>query len=64
MPAIGVDTERTYDLERFATREVSRTDGDGRPEALLVTAPPPGDADHEPVGRGVRQNQFEPPTHS
>jgi quercetin dioxygenase-like cupin family protein len=37
-----------------------RADGDGRLEALLVTAPPPSDADHEPVGRGIRQDEFEP----
>lgn len=32
----------------------------GRLEALLVTAPPPGEAAHEPVRRGLRQGTFEP----
>lgn len=127
MPAIDFDTERTSDSERFAAREVFRTDrsrvvrgcfdpdrfipvhapgndvgggvrdgagivregdadhrvdpgdavavgadtpwgiradGDGRLGALLVTAPPPSDADHEPVRRGIRQGEFEPPTDS
>jgi quercetin dioxygenase-like cupin family protein len=41
-----------------------RADDDGRLEALLVTAPPPSDADHEPVRRGIRQSEFEPTTHS
>jgi hypothetical protein len=29
-----------------------------------VTAPPPTDADHEPVRRGIREDEFEPATHS
>jgi len=29
-------------------------------EATLVTAPPPTDAEHEPVRRGLQQGQFEP----
>jgi quercetin dioxygenase-like cupin family protein len=37
-----------------------RADEDERLEALLVTAPPPSDADHEPVRRGVRQDEFDP----
>ena len=36
-----------------------RADEDERLEALLVTAPPPNDADHEPVRRGIRQGEFE-----
>ncbi|MEF8842207.1 MAG: cupin domain-containing protein [Haloarculaceae archaeon] len=37
-----------------------RADEESRLEALLVTAPPPTDAEHAPVGRGLRQNEFEP----
>jgi quercetin dioxygenase-like cupin family protein len=33
-----------------------------RLEALLVTAPPPTDAEHDPVRRGIRQGEFEPTT--
>jgi len=29
-------------------------------EATLVTAPPPTDAEHEPVRRGLKQGRFEP----
>ncbi|HET7325162.1 MAG TPA: cupin domain-containing protein [Halococcus sp.] len=29
-------------------------------EALLVTAPPPSDAEHEPVREGIRRGEFEP----
>lgn len=32
----------------------------GRLEAVLVTAPPPTDAEHEPVRRGLRQGEFDP----
>jgi len=34
--------------------------GDAGLEATLVTAPPPTDAEHEPVRRGLNQGQFEP----
>jgi len=33
---------------------------DGRLEAVLVTAPPPTDAEHDPVRRGIRNDEFEP----
>jgi len=33
---------------------------DGRLEAVLVTAPPPTDAEHEPVRRGLSNGEFEP----
>jgi quercetin dioxygenase-like cupin family protein len=36
-----------------------RADG-GRLEAVLVTAPPPTDAEHEPVRRGLKNDEFEP----
>ena len=37
-----------------------KADDDSRLEALLVTAPPPTDAEHEPVRRGLRTDQFDP----
>lgn len=36
-----------------------RADG-GRLDAVLVTAPPPTDAEHDPVRRGLRNDEFEP----
>ncbi|QZX99372.1 cupin domain-containing protein [Halobaculum rubrum] len=35
-------------------------DEDGRLEALLVTAPPPTDAEHEPVRAGLQRGEFDP----
>ena len=40
-------------------RGVRATEGE-RLEAVLVTAPPPTDAEHEPVRRGLRNGDFEP----
>lgn len=37
-----------------------KADDDSRLEALLVTAPPPTDAEHEPVRRGLRDDEFDP----
>ncbi|AXG07388.1 cupin [Haloplanus rubicundus] len=37
-----------------------KADDDSRLEALLVTAPPPTDAEHEPVREGLRRGEFEP----
>lgn len=34
--------------------------GDERLEAVLVTAPPPTDAEHEPVRRGLKSGEFDP----
>lgn len=34
--------------------------GDERLEAVLVTAPPPTDAEHESVRHGLREDEFEP----
>ncbi|WP_049981744.1 cupin domain-containing protein [Halolamina rubra] len=34
--------------------------GDERLEAVLVTAPPPTDAEHEPVREGLQNDAFEP----
>jgi quercetin dioxygenase-like cupin family protein len=95
MPAADFDTERTYDAERFATREVFRTDRSRvvceffEPGQFVPAHAPgsdvvvsvrdgtgtvregesdhrvdPGDADHEPVRRGIRQDEFEPPIHA
>jgi len=36
-----------------------RADGE-RLEAVLVTAPPPSEAEHDPVKRGIRNDDFEP----
>ncbi|WP_435101383.1 cupin domain-containing protein [Halarchaeum sp. P4] len=37
-----------------------RADEDVRLEASLVTAPPPTDAEHEPVREGLRRGVFDP----
>jgi len=37
-----------------------KTDDDSRLEALLVTAPPPTETEHEPVREGLRSGEFEP----
>lgn len=37
-----------------------RADEDARLEALLVTAPPPGDAEHAPVRAGIERGEFDP----
>jgi quercetin dioxygenase-like cupin family protein len=37
-----------------------KADADSRLEALLVTTPPPTDAEHEPVRRGLRTDEFDP----
>ncbi|MBZ6494268.1 cupin domain-containing protein [Natrinema longum] len=37
-----------------------RADEDGRLEALLVTSPPPTDAEHDPVREGLERGVFEP----
>jgi len=36
-----------------------RADGE-RLEAVLVTAPPPTEVEHDPVRRGIKQGEFEP----
>jgi quercetin dioxygenase-like cupin family protein len=40
-----------------------RADEDERLEALLVTAPPPSDAEHEPVREGIQRDEFDPTDH-
>jgi quercetin dioxygenase-like cupin family protein len=37
-----------------------RADDESRLEATLVTAPPPTDAEHEPVRRGLKRGEFAP----
>jgi quercetin dioxygenase-like cupin family protein len=37
-----------------------RADEETGLEALLITAPPPTDAEHEPVREGLRTGQFDP----
>ncbi|SFG92717.1 Cupin domain protein [Halopelagius inordinatus] len=42
------------------TKRGIRADEDSRLEALLVTAPPPTDEEHDPVRRGLAVGEFEP----
>jgi len=37
-----------------------KADDGRRLEALVVTAPPPTDAEHEPVRQGLRRGEFDP----
>ena len=37
-----------------------KADDDARLEAVLVTAPPPTDAEHDPVREGIRRGVFDP----
>jgi len=37
-----------------------KADDDARLEAFLVTAPPPTDAEHEPVRKGIKRGEFDP----
>lgn len=37
-----------------------KADANALLEALLATAPPPTDAEHDPVRRGIRTSEFEP----
>jgi quercetin dioxygenase-like cupin family protein len=46
-------------IEAGTKRGVKADDG-AQLEALLVTAPPPTDAEHHPVRRGIREGEFEP----
>jgi quercetin dioxygenase-like cupin family protein len=43
-----------------AGRERGVKAGDAGLEAALVTAPPPTDAEHHPVRRGIRLGEFDP----
>ncbi|MFU1783478.1 cupin domain-containing protein [Haloarcula japonica] len=59
------DTERAVEpgdvviVEADTDRGV-KADADSRLEALLVTAPPPTDAEHEPVRKGLKKDKFDP----
>ena len=46
-------------VEAGTARGVKASDGE-RLEAVLVTAPPPTDAEHEPVREGIRRGAFDP----
>jgi quercetin dioxygenase-like cupin family protein len=46
-------------VEAGTARGVKASDGE-RLEAILVTAPPPTDAEHEPVREGIRRGAFDP----
>ncbi|WP_336338545.1 cupin domain-containing protein [Haloarcula brevis] len=58
------DTERTVEPSDVVVVEADTERGvratDGRLEALLVTAPPPTDAEHGPVREGLRKDEFDP----
>ncbi|AFK20977.1 cupin domain-containing protein (plasmid) [Haloferax mediterranei ATCC 33500] len=41
------------------TKRGIKADDDSRLEALLVTSPPPTDAEHDPVRRGLAAGEFE-----
>jgi len=59
------DTERAVEpgdvvvVEADTDRGV-KSDADSRLEALLVTAPPPTDAEHDPVREGLKKGEFDP----
>lgn len=46
-------------VEAGTARGVKASDGE-RLEATLVTAPPPTDAEHDPVRAGIRRGEFDP----
>jgi quercetin dioxygenase-like cupin family protein len=60
------DGETTHDVSPGSVVSVPAGEDRGvraedqRLEAVLVTAPPPTDTEHEPVRRGLRQGEFEP----
>jgi len=58
------ETDRRVDAGDVVVVEADTDRGvkadDSRLEALLVTAPPPTDAEHEPVRTGLRTGEFDP----
>ncbi len=46
-------------VEAGTERGVKADEGE-RLEAVLVTAPPPTDAEHDPVREGIRRGEFDP----
>ncbi|WP_053947708.1 cupin domain-containing protein [Halolamina sediminis] len=60
------DGKRTHEVEPGSVVTVPAGEkrgvkaGDERLAAVLVTAPPPSDAEHEPVRRGIKNDEFEP----
>jgi len=59
---LDVTTEHHVDgvVVEAGTDRGIMADEDDRLEALLVTPPPPTDAEHEPVHAGLRRGEFEP----
>jgi len=60
----GEDTHRVSPGDIVAveagTARGIRADEDERLEVSLVTAPPPSDAEHEPVRAGIQRGEFDP----
>ncbi|WP_435116411.1 cupin domain-containing protein [Halolamina sp. C58] len=60
------DGERTHEVDPGSVVTVPAGEergvkaDDERLEAVLVTAPPPTDAEHDPVRRGIKNDEFEP----
>ena len=60
------DGEQTHDVAPGSVVTVPAGEkrgvkaGDERLEAVLVVAPPPTDAEHEPVRQGLKTDEFEP----
>lgn len=60
------DGTQTHDVEPGsivtvpAGQERGVKANDERLEAVLVTAPPPTDAEHDPVRRGLEEDEFDP----
>ncbi|MFC7041891.1 cupin domain-containing protein [Halonotius sp. GCM10025705] len=56
----GVEPGSVVAVEADTDRGI-KADDDSRLEAVLVTAPPPTDGEHDPVRRGLKHDAFEPP---
>jgi len=55
----GVEPGDVVVVEADTNRGI-RADDDTRLEVFLVTAPPPTDAEHEPVRKGIQRGEFDP----
>jgi len=64
MPTIDFDAERAYGERRRHQRSHGNWNCSGRRddrlEALLVTAPPPTDAEHATGREGIQRAEFDP----